>query len=305
MDGMPRPTPHREEHDDMSDESVSGDDLHRIPRFTLPNPAGKPVSRSRSRVLWSHTRGTGPPVLLIHGLGASGRYWDRLSSVVKGRRLVAPDLLGFGRSPAPPEASYDVRCHMAALERFVEDDIVIVGHSTGGILAAALAASHPASVRSLVLVAVPAYPDEVAALAEVGKLSSLARLTVAGHPSARLMCQTMCRLRPVAVALAPLLVRDLPREVAADGARHTWPSYSRTLRRVVVEHRLGPDLAHVRAPITFVHGSEDQTAPPTYVESLVAQLRADQQAVTLEMVEGDHHLPVRRPEVIAEVIHGL
>jgi pimeloyl-ACP methyl ester carboxylesterase len=257
------------------------------------------------QVLWSQTEGTGPPVLLIHGLGASGRYWDRLSVAVNGRRLVAPDLLGFGRSPAPPEASYDVACHMAALERFVEDDIVIVGHSTGGILAAALAAAHPASVRSLVLVAAPAYPDEAAARAEIGTLGSLARLTVGGHRSARLMCQTMCRLRPLAVALAPLLVRDLPREVAADGARHSWPSYSRTLRNVVVEHRLGPDLTQVRAPITFVHGRSDQTAPPAYVEALVAQLRATQQAVTLQMVEGDHHLPVRRPEVIAKVIQGL
>lgn len=256
------------------------------------------------QVLWSQSRGTGPTVLLLHGLGASGHYWDRLLAAVHGRRLVAPDLLGFGRSRAPPEASYDVACHLAALERFVEDEIVIVGHSTGGILAAALAASHPASVRSLALVAVPAYPDDAAARAEIGKLGSLARLTVGGHPSARLLCETMCRLRPVAVALAPLLVRDLPREVAADGARHSWPSYSRTLCNVVVEHRLGPDLTQVRAPITFIHGRSDRTAPPAHVESLAAQLRGTHQAVTLEMVDGDHHLPVRRPEVIARVIDG-
>jgi len=223
---------------------------------------------------------------------------------VHGRRLVAPDLLGFGRSPAPPEASYDVACHVAALERFVEDEIVIVGHSTGGILAAALAASHPALVRSLVLVAVPAYPDGEAARAEIGKLGRLARLTVGDHPSARLLCETMCWLRPVAVALAPLLVRDLPRDVATDGARHSWPSYSRTLRNVVVEHRVAPDLEQVGAPITFIHGRSDRTAPPAHVERLVARLRAGGHVVKLEMVDGDHHLPVRRPEVIARVIYG-
>ncbi len=256
------------------------------------------------QVLWSQSRGNGPPVLLLHGLGASGRYWNRLLTLVHGRRLIAPDLLGFGRSPAPPEASYDVACHLAALERFVEDEVVIVGHSTGGILAAALAASHPASLRSLVLVSVPAYPDRGAARAEIGQLGRLARLTVGGHPPARLLCETMCRVRPIAVALAPLLVRDLPRQVAADGARHTWPSYSRTLHNVVVEHRLAPDLERVGAPITFIHGRSDRTAPPAHVEGLVAQMRAAGHVVTLEMVDGDHHLPVRRPEVVTRVIEG-
>lgn len=252
--------------------------------------------------LWTQTRGAGPPVLLLHGLGASARYWDRLVELMPDHRLVAPDLLGFGRSPAPPSASYDVACHLTALEPFVEDGIVVVGHSTGGILAAALAASHPSSVRSLVLVAAPAYPDDVAARAEIGELGALARLTVAGAPTARLLCETMCRLRPAAVALAPLLVRDLPRDVAADGARHSWASYSRTLCRVVVEHRLAPDLARVRAPITFIHGRDDRTAPPAYVESLATQLRATHDRVTLQMVDGDHHLPIRRAEVVARAI---
>lgn len=259
-----------------------------------PDPCSEP--------LWHQTRGAGPPVLLLHGLGASARYWDRLLETVRGRRLVAPDLLGFGRSPAPPIASYDVACHLTALEPFVEEGIVVVGHSTGGILAAALAASHPSAVRSLVLVAVPAYPDDAAARAEIGELGALARLTVTGSPTARLLCEAMCRLRPAAVALAPLLARGLPRDVARDGARHSWTSYSRTLGRVVVEHRLAPDLARVRAPITFVHGRDDRTAPLTYVEALAAQLRASHDRVTLEIVDGDHHLPVRRAEIVARAI---
>ena len=133
------------------------------------------------QALSSQSRGTGPTVLLLHGRAASGHYWDRLLAAVHGRRLVAPDLLGFGRSPAPPEASYDVACHLAALERFVEDEIVIDGHSTGGILAAALAASHPVSVRSLVLVAVPAYPDDSAAAPPAHVESLAAQLRAAGQ----------------------------------------------------------------------------------------------------------------------------
>jgi alpha-beta hydrolase superfamily lysophospholipase len=53
---------------------------------------------------------------------------------------VAPDLLGFGRSPKPADFSYSVGEHLDTLAPLLEDRIVVVGHSTGAILAAALAA---------------------------------------------------------------------------------------------------------------------------------------------------------------------
>ncbi len=59
--------------------------------------------------------GDGPDVVFLHGLGASSRYWEPLAAVSSGYRATAPDLLGFGRSPSPPEASDDVDCHLAAL----------------------------------------------------------------------------------------------------------------------------------------------------------------------------------------------
>ncbi len=62
-------------------------------------------------------RGHGPDVVFLHGLGASSRYWEPLAAASSGCRATAPDLLGFGRSPSPPEGSYDVDCHLGALMR--------------------------------------------------------------------------------------------------------------------------------------------------------------------------------------------
>lgn len=63
---------------------------------------------------WGH----GPDVVFLHGLGASSsRYWEPLAAASSGCRATAPDLLGFGRSPSPPEGSYDVDCHLGALMR--------------------------------------------------------------------------------------------------------------------------------------------------------------------------------------------
>ncbi len=80
--------------------------------------------------------GRGPDVVFLHGLGGSSRYWEPLAAASAGYRATAPDLLGFGRSPSPPEASYDVECHLAALSPHLPPRAVVVAHSTGATLAA-------------------------------------------------------------------------------------------------------------------------------------------------------------------------
>jgi pimeloyl-ACP methyl ester carboxylesterase len=242
-------------------------------------------------------------VLLVHGLGASAHYWGAVIAATSGHELVAPDLLGFGRSPAPPDVRYDLACHLAALGPLVEPATTVVGHSTGGIVAAALAAVHADRVRGLLLVGLPAFPDAATARAEIGRIGLLARLTVEQRPAGRLLCEAMCHVRPLAVAAAPLIVRDMPRAVAADAARHTWASYSRTLHNVVVDHRVEDDLRRVSAPTVLLHGRDDRSAPLRYVERLAARL--DRDNVTLEVADGDHHLPVRHPEVVVRAIESL
>lgn len=249
--------------------------------------------------------GQGPDVVFLHGLGGSSRYWEPLAAASTGYRATAPDLLGFGRSPSPPDASYDVECHLSALKPHLPPRAVVVGHSTGAILAAALAARHPDAVASLLLLGLPAYPDEAAARRAIGDLGLLARLTVENSPAARLLCEAMCRFRLLAVALAPRVVRDLPASTASDAARHTWVSYSRTLVHVVVEHRVVDDLQAAVIPVTLLHGRDDRAGPLGFVETLVERSRGSGPAPRLEVVEGAHHLAVRRPELVAEVLAAV
>lgn len=255
--------------------------------------------------LFARAWGEGPPVVLVHGLGASSRYWETLAEASSGYAAVAPDLLGFGRSPKPPDASYDVACHVDALAPLVAPGAVVVGHSTGAILAAALAATHPQAVRALLLLGLPAFGDEATARRHVGRLGLLARLTVERNPLARTLCIAMCQLRPLATAIAPLLMRDLPRVIAADGALHTWASYHRTLERVVLARRVADDLRSAAVPVTLLHGQRDRTAPVNYVDALTHELRTAAVAAELQVVEGDHHLAVRRPAVVAEAVRQL
>lgn len=252
------------------------------------------------RPLFVTTWGQGPDVVFLHGLGASSRYWEPLAASSTGYRATAPDLLGFGRSPSPPAASYDVDCHLDALAPHLPAAAaVVVAHSAGAIVAAALAARRPEAVRSLVLLGLPAYPDEASARRGIGGLGLLARLTVDSSRAAQLVCETMCRFRPLALTLAPWVVRDLTPSIASDAMRHTWASYSRTLLHVVVEHRVSEDLAVTVKPVTLVHGRSDRAAPLRFVAALVDH---GGDKLQLQAVDGDHHLAVHRPDLVAEIL---
>jgi pimeloyl-ACP methyl ester carboxylesterase len=242
--------------------------------------------------------GGAPGIVLLHGLGASGRYWRRVREHLQGRRVAVPDLLGFGRSPNPDTIDYDLEDHLSGLRPLVGAGDVVVGHSTGAILAAALAADPDVRVGGVVLVGAPAFPDEATARAEIGRLGRLARWTVEDRRSAAWVCAAMCHLRPLAIAVGPWLKRDLPREIVQDGFRHTWPSYSGTLRNVVVAHRLEPDLAEASGPVVFIHGENDTVAPLPHVISLVER----HPSFDLARGPGDHHLPLRHAARVARLI---
>lgn len=87
--------------------------------------------------------GSGDQVLLLlHGLGATGDVWERWRPLLAGRwpgRWLAPDLPGHGGSPGL--AAYTFDGFAAAVATIVppEADLVVVGHSLGGVIALAMA----------------------------------------------------------------------------------------------------------------------------------------------------------------------
>jgi pimeloyl-ACP methyl ester carboxylesterase len=98
-----------------------------------------------------------PALLLIHGTAASARSWDPMVPLLTGSCLVIRiDLLGCGRSAKPGDASYAVpdqaRRVGAALERLSVEHAIVVGHSSGGTFATALAEQRPDLVTAVVLI---------------------------------------------------------------------------------------------------------------------------------------------------------
>lgn len=102
--------------------------------------------------------GTGEPVLLVHGLGATkASFLPTIEALAGSHRAIAVDLPGFGDSDKPLWAAYDARFFaraMAALLDALElDSAHVVGNSMGGRVALELGLSHPERVDRLVMLA--------------------------------------------------------------------------------------------------------------------------------------------------------
>jgi pimeloyl-ACP methyl ester carboxylesterase len=112
------------------------------------------------------SRGSGPPILFLHGMGTSAATWDRCLALLEDRfSVVAPDLLGHGSSPVPDDpAEYTRDRTLVDIDEIIADlgaSPVLVGHSLGGYLALAYAATRTDTVRGVVVLNTgPGYRDD-------------------------------------------------------------------------------------------------------------------------------------------------
>ena len=99
--------------------------------------------------------GHGDPVLLLHGEPTSSFLWRKIIPQLPGR-IVAPDLIGFGRSDKPEDIGwYSYDRHVDSIARLVQEldltGLTLVVHDWGGPIGLRVAVEHPERVDRLVL----------------------------------------------------------------------------------------------------------------------------------------------------------
>jgi pimeloyl-ACP methyl ester carboxylesterase len=112
------------------------------------------------------TYGSGKPVVLLHGFGASSYSFSRIiPALSKHFKLYAIDLKGFGASPRPDDHRYSVYDQAVLVERFLKahhlDHVTLIGHSYGGGVALSLALMDPARIDKMVLIDAAAYAQQL------------------------------------------------------------------------------------------------------------------------------------------------
>ena len=204
-------------------------------------------------------QGAGKPIVLLHGLTGTHEYFAplvlRLSQT---NRVIAPDLLGFGRSPWP-DISYTVDEHLASLEPVLpKEPFVLVGHSMGALLALEFARRHPQRMAGLVLISPPSIQNRVA-LGEILKAeSAVESLMELDNFWAPLVCHLHEAFGELTYyAYRPFVERTLPDAVVLAATQHRWASYNGSLENVVLKLRATEVLLRVNVPTLVVVGDHD------------------------------------------------
>lgn len=246
--------------------------------------------------------GEGPPVVLIHGMAASGRYWLTLQSYLKKKRVISLDLLGYGRSPMPKNIVYNYDSHIKSIIETldsinVNQPFTLVGHSMGALLALRLAVTYPTRVSKLIIVSMPVYKNAATARQMITSSKLLTRLAYYG-PTSYALCTVWCKfMRPISRRVAPLYLRYLPKIVAEDSVYHTWQSYSQTMSNVIEDQHVLQDIAALTMTTKLVYGHSDLPAMLKGIDISSVSKNAK-----LVILQGSHQIVNEQPAELAELI---
>ena len=250
--------------------------------------------------------GEGEPLVLVHGLGGAAANWLALAPLLlRGRRLLVPELPGHGGSePLPAAANLNAYADSLAevAEREGLSPAAVVGHSLGGAIALRLAIRRPDGVSRLVLAA--------AAGISSGTRSARYALTITGilkpgrriAPHRRLVARSPVLKSLVFGRWGAADPRALPAEVVeaflSGPARHTDTV---SAAKALMKDDPRADLDRVRCPSLVLWGARDNQLPIGDAFDYARRLRG-----RLRVIADCGHLLIgERPDACADAIESF
>jgi len=240
--------------------------------------------------------GAGPPVILLHGIASSSSvtFIHAVPLLVPRHRVIAIDLLGFGKSPNPPDSGFTLEEHVQALARTIRSlrlktSVTLVGHSLGALIGIRYAAENRRRVSHLVLVAPPVYMPANTMIDPVERMQMDAY---------RWLYDYMRSNQSFTTAGARALSRLSPFKNLLDVDESTWRAFSMSLEKCIESPRTLTDLAQVKVPIDLLYGTRDPFLAPSGLR-VIERMRG----VSTTRVEGqDHVVRARMAEEIMRVV---
>ncbi len=223
-----------------------------------------------------------PALLLIHGSGSATHSWDALVPLLTdSHHIIRIDLLGHGRSAKPADGDYQIRTQArrlgAALDQIGVTHAVVVGHSSGGYCATALAEQRPDLVSALVLINTGPRPDAFIAQEGVIERSHWTQLTD----------------EQIRLALSTAFSRtgyEIPSQLVLDVRAMTYHSFTATqqaARDYLEQQSLPERLKVLGKPLLVIFGEDDRRWRSTsagYYRSVTG--------AQVEMLPGLGHSPI-------------
>jgi pimeloyl-ACP methyl ester carboxylesterase len=253
--------------------------------------------------------GSGPPVVLVHGMLNSSSHWHAVArSLSHDYTVIAPDLIGHGDSAAP-RGDYSLGAHAASIRDLLAaigvDRATMVGHSLGGGVAMQFFYQFPQRVERLVLISSGGLGHEVSPMLRTAALpgtSALLSLTINPRLIGGLwrlgeeLERRGVRAGPYVQALARAL-RPLQTAEAQSAFLHTLRSVIDVRgQRVSATDRL---YLLEALPTMIVWGERDNTIPIRHGRAAHAAIPGS----TLRTIPGVAHFPhLEDPHALSHVL---
>ena len=248
--------------------------------------------------------GTGPTIVLLHGFTSSKEVWLPVAKLLTPHfHVIIPDLPGWGESSRNPQASYDIDAQATRLDEFVQAlhlrRFVLVGHSMGGAIAGAYAATHPEHVGELAL---------VDAFGLKAKPSALNRQALAGNDPFvfddragfnRVMALAFVKPPEVPGRFVDVLVKRNQHDHAF--IQRTFQALSQPSQYLAVQHRLD----QLTMPVLGLWCHDDKIVDISALDSLRNGLTAAS-AISTSTLNGCNHMPMlEKPAETAQILTGF
>ena len=222
--------------------------------------------------------GEGPPLVMVHGVASRAADAALLyPALMRHRRVYALDLLGYGNSERPRDATYTVAMQAEVVRGFMDAlhlrDADLLGVSLGGWIALKVAAEHPVRVKKLVLVSSAglAFP------------TTLRETTFSpndlGELRASLSLQT-----DQASRIPTFVLRDFLRR----SKQKAWVVRRSMAAALRADDLLDRKLQHATMPVLLIWGTRDRIVPFT----VAASMQREMPHARLVALEGCGHLAV-------------
>lgn len=219
--------------------------------------------------IYSESAGAGSPVVLIHGLAGSSRWWAKnIAALARHHEVHSIDLIGSGKSEGVFVLHEAAAALAAWMERCDLRRAAVIGHSMGGHIAANLAAAHPDLVERLVLVD--------------------AAISFAGAPQPTV--RDLSAISYLPFGMLPLIVPE--------ALKTGLPALAR-MAYAMARTDMASTLAQIRARTLVVWGEQDPCVPLSLGYRLASMLPGK----SLAVIKGAGHVPMwEQPAAFNKVV---
>ncbi|MDK2898852.1 MAG: hypothetical protein PWQ10_39 [Patescibacteria group bacterium] len=237
-----------------------------------------------------------PVIVMLHGIGATHKTWDVLIKEfdVKEYRLIAIDLLGFGKSPMPINCEYNVDDHVRYLRKTIKSlevnrQFTLVGHSMGSIIAARYCHLYPKSINRVYMLSLPLYLKNIKGTNFFSNKQTDLYLNA---------YKLISKKKDFAIKYSKRLRNILRINDGLNVDERTWHSFSLSLKNTIIKQNTYNDIKSIKLPIYIIYGMLDEFL----VQDNIKQLKHFDNIKITRLVGVNHSIGAKFAKYVANQI---